>query len=163
MCARALEVAIHQVTYNLVDLRYVLSWTLGANYCIKPPHSNFQRNKNIIELYTTYLSKIISFGEKVFRVNPTWYDLYHKTTRFNPYPTCPICYHYYGCFQVCEIMHWKRENLAWRAVSATPNILTANKPALVALFIATVATGTPLGICTTNNKIPVRGHSFLNI
>ena len=41
----------------------------------------------------------------------------------------------------------KREktHLANRSASRIPIILTASKPALVALFIATVATGTPLG------------------
>lgn len=47
------------------------------------------------------------------------------------------------------------EYLAWRLASPTPNILTARRPALVALFIATVATGTPLGICRLNRKEPV--------
>lgn len=36
---------------------------------------------------------------------------------------------------------------------ATPNILTASNPALVALLTATVATGTPFGICTINEYI----------
>ena len=43
-------------------------------------------------------------------------------------------------------------NLATRSASPTPNILTASKPAFVALFTATVATGTPLGICRVNTK-----------
>lgn len=41
-------------------------------------------------------------------------------------------------------------NLDRRLSLATPNILTASNPALVALLTATVATGTPLGICTAN-------------
>ena len=47
-------------------------------------------------------------------------------------------------------------NLDTRSASQTPNILTASKPALVALFTATVATGTPLGICiiNTNSIVP---------
>lgn len=46
--------------------------------------------------------------------------------------------------------HWGRKetNLACKSMSLIPSNLTANKPAFVALFIATVATGTPLGIYT---------------
>ena len=41
----------------------------------------------------------------------------------------------------------RKTHLANRSASRIPIILTASKPALVALIIATVATGTPLGIC----------------
>ena len=46
----------------------------------------------------------------------------------------------------------RASNLATRLALPTPNILTASKPAFVALFTATVATGTPLGICRDNAK-----------
>ena len=47
----------------------------------------------------------------------------------------------------------KRGNLDRILSLATPNILTANNPALVALLTVTVATGTPLGICIANKCV----------
>mmetsp|Transcript_8662 Transcript_8662/g.22841 ORF Transcript_8662/g.22841 Transcript_8662/m.22841 type:complete len:255 (-) Transcript_8662:748-1512(-) len=60
---------------------------------------------------------------------------------------------------------WRRMNsciLRRRWISSIPNIRTASKPAFAALPIATVATGTPRGICTmdSSESLPESAEDF---
>nr|GMC99947.1 hypothetical protein Iba_chr05eCG10560 [Ipomoea batatas] len=54
-------------------------------------------------------------------------------------------------------------DLACRLVSLIPNNLTASRPAFVALFMATVATGTPLGICVRSDNYDYKSPFFFEI
>ena len=79
-------------------------------------------------------------------------------SRISSCKTCELKFFFLGFIPNTILYYFQRgkrekTHLANRSASRIPIILTASKPALVALFIATVATGTPLGICIIIKRI----------